>query len=310
MNKDGKPDVIVANACGSSSNCTYSMFGFEGTVAVLPGNGDGTFQPAVSYASGGQTPVSVAVADVNGDGTPDIIVVNKCASGTHCVSGNGSVGILLGNGDGTFQAATTYNSGAFLAVSLAVADFNGDGQLDVAVAHLSGADKPCRISPALGVLVGNGDGTLQPAVMYGGRQTSVVVGDVNDDHRPDLVVSSPASNLANSGVEMLLGNGDGTFQPPVVYDSGSPFPYSVAITDLNGDGKLDLVVDHGVTNGGLDSLVGILLGNGDGTFQGAVTYDSGVHAAISVAISDVGGDGRPDLLLAGDSGLGCLVGER
>jgi len=108
---------------------------------------------------------------------------------------------------------------------------------------------------------------------------------------------------------VLLGNGDGTFQPPVVYDSGSPFPYSVAISDLNRDGKLDLVVDHGVTNGGLDSLVSILLGNSDGTFQVAVTYDSGVHAAISVAVSDVGGDGTPDLLLAGDSGLGVLLGN-
>ena len=310
VNKDGKPDVIVANACGSSSDCKDSMFGFEGTVALLLGNGDGTFQPAVAYASGGQTPVSVAVADMNGDGKSDIVVVNECASGTRCVSGNGSVGILLGNGDGTFQAATTYNSGGFLAVSLAVSDFNGDGKLDVAVAHSYGANHTCCMSPALGVLMGNGDGTFQPAVMYGGGgQTSVVVGDVNGDHRPDLVVSRPPSSPANSGVEILVGNGDGSFQPPVVYDSGSPFPYSLAITDLNGDGKLDLAVDHGVTNAGLDSFVSILLGNGDGTFQAAVTYDSGVHAAISVAVSDVGGAGRVDLLLAGNSGLGVLLGN-
>ncbi len=310
VNGDGKPDVIVANTCGSSSDCKFYLAGFEGTVAVLLGNGDGTFQPAVAYASGGETPISVMVADMNGDGKPDIIVANECASGTNCNSGNGSVGILLGNGDGTFQAATTYNSGGFGAVSLAVADFNGDGKLDLAVAHAYGADEICCISPALGVLLGNGDGTFQPAVMYGrGGQTSVAVGDVNGDHRPDLVVSRPPSNLAISGVEIFLGNGNGTFQPPVIYDSGSPFPDRVAIADLNGDGKLDLVVDHGVSNAQLDSLVGILLGNGDGTFQGAVIYDSGVQAAGSVAVSDVDGDGRPDLLLAGYSGLGALLGN-
>src|SRR5258708_15336496 len=303
---DGKAEVIVANGCGSSSSCNYYVFGFDGTVAVLLGNGDGTFQPAVAYASGGEAPVSVAVADVNGDGKPDIIVANKCASGTNCNSGNGSVGILLGNGDGTFQAATTYNSGGVLAVSLAVADFNGDGKPDLAVAHSSGADEICCISPALGVLLGNGDGTFQPAVMYGGGgQTSVAAGDVNGDHLPDLAVTS----LVDPGVEIFLGNGNGTFQAPVVYDTGALFPFQVAIADLNGDGKLDLVVDHGVTNAPLDSLIGILLGNGDGTFQGAVIYDSGVKAAVSVNVSDVDGDGRPDLLLAGGSGLGVLLGN-
>jgi hypothetical protein len=309
VNGDGKPDIIVANACGSSSNCY--VVGFDGTVSMLLGNGDGTFQPAVTYASGGETPVSLTVADVNGDGKADIIVVNQCASGTKCKSGNGSVGTMLGNGDGTFQAVATQNSGGFFAFSLAVADFNGDSKLDVAVAHGSGADGSCCISPALGLLLGNGDGTFQPAVMYGGGgQTSVAVGDVNGNHRPDLVVSSPPSNLADSGVEILLGNGDGTFQTSVVYDTGSPSPHSVAIADLNGDGKLDLVVDHGVTNAGVDSLVGILLGNGDGTFQGAVIYDSGAHAGGgSVAVSDVNGDGKPDLLLAGNGELGVLLGN-
>jgi Bacterial Ig-like domain (group 3)/FG-GAP-like repeat len=306
VNGDGKPDVIVANACGSSSNCKYYQSGFDGTVAVLLGNGDGTFQPAVAYASGGETPISVAVADVNRDGRPDIIVANECASGTNCNSGNGSVGILLGNGDGTFQAVATYNSGGFRAVSLAVADLNGDGKLDLAVAHASGADEICCNSPALGVLLANGDGTFQPAVMYGsGGQTSVSVGDVNGDHRPDLVVTS----LAVPGVDIFLGKGDGTFQSPVAFDTGSPSPDSVAIADLNGDGKLDLVVDHAPAKAGVNSSLGILLGNGDGTFQRAVIYDSGVTTAGSVAVSDVDGDGNPDLLLAGNSGLGVLLGK-
>jgi FG-GAP-like repeat len=111
VNRDGKPDMIVANACGSSSNC--NVVGFEGTVSMLLGNGDGTFQPAITFASGGETPVSVAVADVNDDGQADIIVANQCASGTNCKSGSGSVGIMLGNGDGTFQPVVTQSSGGF-----------------------------------------------------------------------------------------------------------------------------------------------------------------------------------------------------
>lgn len=307
LNGDSKPDVIVADWCGNnSSDCKYYLWGFDGTVTVLLGNGNGTLQPAVSYASGGETPVSIAVADVNGDGKPDIIVANKCASATNCNSGNGSVGIMLGNGDGTFQPVATYDSGGFLAVSMAVGDFNGDGKPDLAVAHSSGSDGVCCISPALDVLLGNGDGTFRQAVAYGGGAlTSVAVGDVNGDHRPDLVVTSFVGNA----VEIFLGNGDGTFQTPVKYGTGSPDPYSVAIADLNGDGKLDLEVDN-LRNNGVNGLVGILLGNGDGTFQGAVTYDSGGNTGGSIVASDVDGDGNPDLILAGgNSALGVLLGK-
>jgi hypothetical protein len=282
INRDNRPDVLVAN--------------ISGPIGVLLGRGDGTFKSAALYPSGGLSPLSVIAADVNGDNKLDLLALN----------GGGSVSVLLGNGDGTFQTAATYNSGGFSPVSFAVGDFNGDGTLDVAVAHSYGADKLCCQSPALGVLLGNGNGTFQPAVMYGrGGQTSVSVGDVNSDHRLDLVVTS----LADNGVDIFLGNGDGIFQSPVIYDTGSPFPYSVAVADLNGDGQLDIVVDHGVTSAALDSPVGVLLGNGGGTFKAARAYDSGVHAAVSVAVSDVNLDGKPDLLLAGNSGLGVLLGN-
>jgi hypothetical protein len=111
VNGDGKPDIIVANFCASSTLCT------EGEVGVLLGNGDGTFQTAVAYPSGGYQAASVAVADVNGDGKPDLLVANICDPNKNlCGSpgGTGSVGVLLGNGDGTFQAAVAYPSGGCL----------------------------------------------------------------------------------------------------------------------------------------------------------------------------------------------------
>src|SRR5882724_1891225 len=103
---DGKPDLVVANECMSSSNCT------NGSVSVLLGNGDGTFQTGVTYNTGGFHADSVAVGDVNGDGKPDLVVTNECASNS-CGT-NGSVSVLLGNGDGTFQSAVSYNSGGSL----------------------------------------------------------------------------------------------------------------------------------------------------------------------------------------------------
>jgi len=118
VNGDGKPDLLVANLCGdSTSTCA-------GTVAVLFGNGDGTFQPAASYGSGGESAYLVAVADVNGDGKPDLLVANAFASNSNT---NGTVGVLLGKGDGTFQPAVAYGSGGVGAQSVAVADVNGDG---------------------------------------------------------------------------------------------------------------------------------------------------------------------------------------
>jgi FG-GAP-like repeat len=124
VNGDGKLDIVVANCGPSNSTCD----GTAGTVVVLLGNGNGTFQNDVSYSSGGYDTTAVAVADVNGDGKPDLIVANSCADST--CSTDGSVGVLLGNGDGTFKTAVTYDSGGMKTDSVAVADL-GNGKLDV-----------------------------------------------------------------------------------------------------------------------------------------------------------------------------------
>ena len=145
INADGKADLIVAN----SYACPYP-FCSEGSIGVLLGLGNGTFLPAMTYGSGGRQTISVAVADVNGDGKPDVIAANFCSIVSNC--SNGTVSVFLGNGDGSFQAAAIYDSNvARLASSVAIADVNGDSKSDVLVASGAGVN----------VLLGNGDGTFQ-----------------------------------------------------------------------------------------------------------------------------------------------------
>jgi len=247
------------------------------------------FKPVVTYDPGGGAPNTVAVADVNGDGKPDLLVSNA-----------GSIGVLLGNGDGTFQPALTYSTGDKNTYSaLAVADVNGDGKLDVVVTN--------QADIGVGVLLGNGDGTFQPVVLYSaGRDSSVAVADVNGDGKPDIVVAG------GNSVGVLIGNGDGTFQAVVTYSVVGYSATSVAVGDLNGDGRPDIVVANlGSSNGNRDGTADVLLGNGDGTFQSPLYYSSGGSQAFSVAIADVNGDGKPDLVLANNmtDNVGVLLGN-
>ena len=302
VNGDGKPDILVANVC--SNTVPFPCLNGEGAVGVLLGNGDGTFRPAVSYASGGSTGGAyfLAVADVNGDGKPDILVANEC-SNTDCL---GRVSVLLGNGDGTFQPAVSYSSSGKFAFSLAVGDVNGDGKLDVLVVNLC-ADDFC-VNGSVGVLLGNGDGTFQPAlsVRVGPDALSVTVGDVNGDSKLDLIVGAdgPFAGLVN----VLLGNGDGTFQPAMTFDSGGTNPWSVALGDVNGDGRLDVLVANRNVLSADRGTVGVLLGDGNGTFQPAMTFASGGFSTTSVTLGDVNGDGKPDVVVASDvGGAGVLI---
>ena len=304
VNGDGKPDLVVASECTNSNNC-------EGSVSVLLGNGDGTFKPAVTYDSGGWLAFDVAVADVNRDGKPDLIVANYAT---------GTVGVLLGNGDGTFKPALTYGANGD-PYSVAVADMNDDNKPDLVVTI--GCDAYiCPGGGSVAVLLGNGDGTFQAAVTYGsggyGPQ-SIAVADVNHDNRPDLVVTNKcasANDCPNGGqgegaVAVLLGNGDGTFQTATTYDSGGSnwtsggyVTHSIAVADVNGDGKPDVVVTNTYSN-----TIGVLLGNGDGTFQPTSTYNSGAQQPDSVVVADVNGDGKPDLLAMNSSACGNLCGD-
>ena len=169
---------------------------------------------------------------------------------------------------------------------------------------------------AVSVLLGNGDGTLQPAVVYSSGANyaySVAIGDLTGNGVPDLVVSNiDLVGGSNGSVAVLLGNGDGTFQPAVSYETGVEVA-SAAIGDVNGDGIPDLVAaNYSCACDPDGGEVAVLLGNGDGTFQPAVLYDSGGQAAYSVALADLRGNGILDVVVANlisQGALGVLLGN-
>jgi hypothetical protein len=153
------PSIAVADVNGDGHLDLVVAYWYEGSVGVLLGKGDGTFQPVVKYNSGGTGASSVAVADLNGDGKPDIVVLNAWQQ-------EGTVGVLLGKGDGTFHSPVTYDTGQYsIPESLAVGDLNGDGYPDIAVANFGHSDCDCN-DGRVGVLWGNGNGTFQPTVFY------------------------------------------------------------------------------------------------------------------------------------------------
>ena len=209
------------------------------TISVLLGNGDGTFRTAQSFEAG-PNPQGMAVGDLNFDGALDLAVATN--------AGSNAVSVLLGNGDGTFQAPLTFDVGESHPTYVAVGDFSGGGGLDLAVATYGCFGyTPCpAVSQTVSVLHANGDGTFNPPLMLdaGSGPNSVAVGDLNGDGTLDLAVADfgPGTQRATT-VSVLLGVGDGTFEPAQQFDAGVS-PAYVAVGDLNGDGKLDLVVTN------------------------------------------------------------------
>jgi hypothetical protein len=267
FNHDGKLDLAVGNGCCGGTH--------GDTVSILIGNGDGTFQPQVDYATAGE-PNGVAVADLNRDGNIDLVTSDYTP---------GKVSVLLGNGDGTFRAHADYATGDLPDVVI-IGDFNRDGILDLATAN-PGPGFCCGTT--VSILLGKGDGTFRRHVDFvaGNVPNNLVTGDFNRDGNLDLAVTKGHSD----SVAILLGNGDGTFQASVDYPAGSCPGFPVAV-DFNADGNLDLAISDGC-----DNVVSVLVGNGDGTFNARVNYPAGEGAA-GTGTADFNGDGILDLVLS------------
>ena len=328
FNGDGRTDLAVLSTGGWPS---------IGSVSVLLGNGDGTFLPQVSYAVG-NSPSWIVAGDFNGDGRTDLAVANTY---------DNTVGVLLGNGDGTLRVAghhelrwsrpqldhygrlqrrrphrprrqraadgvagqgrrdvraTGQRCGA-VSGPVVAGDFNGDGRTDLAVANAG--------TGTVSVLAGQWRRHL-PApghLRRGVDPSAIVAGDFNGDGRTDLAVGT--NSTPTTTVSVLLGNGDGTFQPQVTYAVGS-WPQSIVAGDFNGDGRTRPRRRERRRD---DNTISVLLGNGDGTFQPQVTYAVGSNPDAIVA-GDFNGDGRTDLAVGGfgtqrqrDVGMSVLLGN-
>ncbi len=269
FNGDGRPDVLVFDAFAN----------FPETIHVLLTNADGTLGTSISTSGGGATFSGAAAGDFNKDGKMDVAVVDPNAA---------ALTIFLGNGDGTFTKGTSYTTGN-RPMAVVAFDANNDGSLDLAVANSN--------SNSVSSFLGVGDGTFTLAATIGTGiipATSIAAGNLDGDGKIDLAVAS--ANLGAFGV--LPGLGNGNFASVRLGTYAANFPSGgVAIADLDGDGKMDLVF-----SGQPGSFY---RGKGDLTFQNPVTLDTSGHS--SIAIADLNGDGHNDVVLCGSLTTGSSV---
>jgi phospholipase C len=274
-------DVVVADFNGDGKLDLAAADVADSRIIVFLGNGDGTFTPASendctlwSECENTTDPVAIAVGDFNGDGYPDLAVVNGSIK---------SVSILFGEGDGAFRSETN-DMTLSDPVALAIGDFNNDGKLDLAIANAA--------TNSISILLGNGDGTFKTAAPISTADpVAIAVADFNGDNHADLAVV----NQSTSAISVFFGTGNGTFTADGIFPTGSG-PNSVLLGDFNGDGVLDLATSNPSSN-----TISILLGVGAGVFRSHVdTPTSGAPAAMTTA--DFNGDGKLDLGVTNSTG--------
>ncbi len=287
---DGHLDLVV----GLASNGIYvpPQFG-QGFTMFLMGNGDGTFRgaPVYPHAAGSGIHGAFAAGDFNNDGNIDVLTTTSDNGGITT-----GLQLLLGNGKGTLTPQTSNTS--VVPSFVAAADINGDGKLD-AVTLASTTDNSGNVNLALVTLKGNGDGTFATPVSYpvgtpspNGFFPDLALGDTRATGKPDAVL------YENGALYLLENNGDGTFATPVLVDTENDFQ-ALAVADVNGDGKADIValtstpVDPITTT---NSLL-VYLSQGNGTFASPVTLAASLTDVADMIVADVNKDGKPDIVL-------------
>jgi uncharacterized protein (TIGR03437 family) len=267
----GQAAGLFVNADFNGDGIPDSAQSASGQVVVSLYNSSGQVSSSATY-NVGQASGQILAGDFNGDGKMDLAVIV-----TSSASAQGNVAILLGKGDGTFGAPASFPAGPYPS-PFVIADFNKDGKLDLAVGGETG-NSAASIVGSVSILLGKGDGTFAaPAsIKLGTGPSSIVATDFTGDGNVDLAVLDPGVSQTGASLWMLLGNGDGTFRTPIGGLSGTG-QGSLSYTDLNGDGKPDLLVadfDY--------SAIAALLGKGDGTFQATQSYVAAAQPA-SVAV--------------------------
>jgi len=247
----GRPYRLIAAQLTDSGNVDLAVANYlTSEVSILLGKGDGTFQKPLEFPV--PAPIALAAGDFNEDGNQDLAVVES--GGT----GDGAVAIYLGDGKGGFKLSASYAIGV-ASVSLAVADFDGDGHLDVAVTN-----KGFDTTGSMMTFFGDGHGKLGDRKTYkmAGGPFGIAAGDLKGDHSPDLTVTQ----FDNGSVAVFVNDDTGHFLKPVTYNAGGGEVVDVKIADLRNDGRNDLVI----ANGSLGMAV--LLNSGNGTFGKPTIY--------------------------------------
>lgn len=301
LTRNGNLDLAIAAREDDSFTNLYDGW------SVL-GNGDGTFLPATSafppsLFSAGQTPVT---GDFNGDGILDL-AETRCQIDVPSTTITCELLVFLGNGDGTFSQSAEMSPADVSFGNPVIGDFNGDGKLDIAVATSTNSG-----SQAITVFLGNGDGTLQSGLLSSASNIGGVnvAGDFDGDGKLDLI----GTTATTTEIVFLHGNGDGTFNEPSTSYSITQDLDQILAADLNGDGKLDLVTLQSQQNASnVTYEFTVMLGNGDGTFQTAVSYPIPVSVSGStisgILLDDFGSNGKLDLACPSNTNTAIVPGN-